>query len=129
MPRRIRHRIELAYIVSPKWIDLIAHRLEDMPSGDLTGVTLLLQGETHWLFLACSSRTVAERVRMRMREFYEDQAKEVPGKSLEKALSEGFDRIIPGNAFPVWLEHGWEGGMTAVEAFEKASDLAEEEDE
>lgn len=125
---KIRRRIDLAYVVSPGSIDLIAQRLEDLPAGELTGVTLLLQGETHWLFLTCSGQKTAQHVRMRMREFYDDQAKEAPNKRLEEVLAEGFDRIIPGNAFPVWRECGWEGGMTAEEAFKKANELVEDED-
>lgn len=119
MASRQRRYTELAYQVSPRFIEHIAARLEDISPQELTGITLLLQGETHWLFLSCSSKRVADQVRMRMREFFDVHAREIPGKTLEDVLAEGFDRIIPGDAFPVWRESGWEGGLTPQEAYEK----------
>jgi len=116
LTERTSELVELAYVVAPKLINLIGDRLEDIPGDLLTGTTLVLRGDTHRLFLACASQEVAERVRMRLREFFETQAREVPGETLEDTLEKGFDRIIPGDAFPVWRDKGWDGGMTPDEA-------------
>ncbi|HLT57540.1 MAG: hypothetical protein LOD91_03125 [Limnochordales bacterium] len=116
MAERTKSSVELAYIVAPRQINLIGHRLEDLPRDALTGTTLLLRGETHQLFLACANEQVAGQVRMRLREFFDTQVRELPGATLEDTLMSGFDRIIPGDAFPVWRERGWEGGMTFAEA-------------
>src|SRR5690606_26472123 len=123
---RQRKHTDLAYQVSPEFIEHIAARLEDISPQELTGITLLLQDKTHWLFLSCSSNRVADQVRMRMREFFDVHAMEIPGKTLEDVLAEGFDRIIPGNAFPVWRESGWEGGLTQQEAYEKVRQMTQE---
>lgn len=124
---RLDERVELAYVVSPRFIDLVGDRLDDMPRQNLTGTTLVLRGRTHRLFLACANQAVAEQVRMRLRDFFETQVRETPGETLEATLGQGFDRIIPGDAFPVWREKGWAGGMTAEEALRWAAERSRQE--
>jgi len=114
---RAQELVELAYAAVPRFIDLIGDRLEDMPRNALTGTTLVLQGKAHRLFLACAGQETAAQVRLRLREFFDTQVRELPGETLEDTLARGFDRVIPGDAFPVWREQGWKGGMTPEEAF------------
>lgn len=118
MSEKTQRPIELVYRIQPRIMDQIIDRLDDISPAKLTGTTLLKTGSVYRLILAMADQKTADQVKMRMREFFPIQVRLLPGETLIENLRRGFERIIPGDAFTVWREQGWEGALDIGEALD-----------
>lgn len=102
--------IELVYRIQPSVIPDIIDRLDDIASDKMTGVTLLKTGTVYRLILAVVDQETAQRVEMRLKEFLPSQVRRLKKETLMENLKH-FDLIMPGDAFNMWRESGWENAI------------------